>query len=181
MELANAIEKIEKFGAPVNSQVMAGQYMNQNLPSLGDAKALIQTLTNKSCSERGKDERYVPYVAAYVVMLAVKAHVMGETVRMFDVLTEAKARSEKFLVNMAWTFVESDTKAEIENADPEIVKAGRAKKGAKKVLALKIYKSKINGKKLTRKEAIAVLMEEIGLSAAGASTYYANFKNGKWS
>lgn len=181
MELEIAIEKIEKFGAPVNSQIAAGQYMNQNLLDLVDAKALIQTLTNHSCSERGKDERYVPYVAAYLVMLAVKSHLIGESVRMLDLLTEAKTRSEKFIEEMAWSFVESENKAEIENADPELVKAGRAKKGAKKVLALKIYKSKIKGKDLTRKESIAVLMEEIGLSAAGASTYYANFKNGKWS
>ena len=181
MKLEKAIKHLDKMGVPIKSRIRAGQHMNDNLPSIEQAKVLIQTLTNHSCSERGKDKLYVPYVAAYVVMLTVKAHIMNESVRMLDVLTKAKADAATFLVEQAWTFVGTDDKADIENADPEVVKAGRAKKGAKKVLALKIYNRKIKDKKLTRKEAIAVLMEEIGLTAAGASTYYANFKNGKWS
>lgn len=180
-EVQSAIAKIKTYGAPTRSYVKAGSYMNANLPRLSDAKALIQELTNKSCSERGKDPRYVPTVAAYVVMLTVKAHLMNQSLRMFDILTEAKAKSEKFLVDMAWSFVEDESKAEVENAPPELVIAGRAKKGARKNLGLKIYNKKIRGKDLTRKEAIAVLMEEVGLTQPGASTYYANFKNGKWS
>lgn len=178
-EVQAAIGKIQTFGAPVGSYVAAGSYMNQNLLQLTDAKALIQTLTNKSCSERGKDPRFVPFVASYVVMLTVKAHLMDQSLRMFDILTEAKAKSEKFLVEMAWSFVEDDSKAEIENAAPELVRAGRAKKGARKVYGAKVFAKKIKGKDLTRKEAIAILMEDVGLSQAGASTYYANFQPGK--
>lgn len=191
-EIETAIGKIKDFGAPVGSYVEAGAYMNNNLPALTDAKALIQTLTNKSCSERGKDERYVPTVAAYVVMLTVKAHLRDQSLRMFDILTESKVSADKFLEEMAWSFVEGETKAEIENVAPELVIAGRAKKGAKKVLGAKVFAAKIKGKvqpnnkadltaELTmyRKGAIAILMEEVGLTSSGASTYYHNFQPGQ--
>lgn len=47
----------------------------------------------------------------------------------------------------------------------------------KKADARKIF-NKLNGKK--RKEVIKAFTEEVGLSAAGASTYYQNFKSGTW-
>lgn len=181
MEFAKAIEHLEGIGVPVNSPIRTAQYMNDHLPNVDQASAMIQTLTNASCSDEGKDRLYVPYVAAYVVFLAVKAHVKNETMKMLDILSNAKQNADAFLDELAWTFVGEEAKAEIENADPEIVKAGKAKKGARKVLALKVYNEHIADKDLTRKEAIAVLVEHVGLTPAGASTYYANFKSGKWS
>lgn len=180
-----AIKYLNDLGVPTRSQIAAGQHMSQNLPTLEKAKEILKALTGHSVSERGQHPLYVPFVAAYAVQLTVRSALAEEAVKAVDLLNEAKARADEFTKpdgKLAWTLAGyEDGKAEIENAEPEAVKAGKAKKGARKVLGLRIYNEKIAGKELTRKEAIAILMEEVGLSAAGASTYYANFKSGKWS
>ena len=53
------------------------------------------------------------------------------------------------------------------------------KKGDKKVIAKKLYEDN-KGKINTRKEWIALLVKEVGLTEAGASTYYHNLKAGKY-
>lgn len=53
-------------------------------------------------------------------------------------------------------------------------------KASLKSQAAKIY-SRIMGKPTgTRKAVIEALQEKIGLTPGGASTYFANFKNGNW-
>lgn len=58
--------------------------------------------------------------------------------------------------------------------------AGARKRHAQHVYSKKIKDGVANGS-IDRREAIAILVEEVGLSAAAARTYYANFKSGKWS
>lgn len=53
-------------------------------------------------------------------------------------------------------------------------------KGEKKIKAKALYESKIKGKVISRKEAIEMFVKEIGLTPAGASTYFSNFKSGTW-
>ena len=47
------------------------------------------------------------------------------------------------------------------------------------VIAKKVYEDN-KGKVTARKDWIALLVKEVGLTEAGASTYYANLKNGKY-
>lgn len=54
------------------------------------------------------------------------------------------------------------------------------KKGDKKVIAKSVYEKNKDNKALTRKDWIALLVKEVGLTDAGASTYYANLKAGKF-
>ena len=41
--------------------------------------------------------------------------------------------------------------------------------------------TKLMANEVSRKEIIAELVDKVGLTAPGASTYYANVKNGSWS
>jgi hypothetical protein len=183
------IAYLESMKVPTDSFVQAGLFMSQHLPTNeADAKAIVKQLTGRDVSGRGKHPLFVPLVAAYAVQIVVRAHIEGVVIKAIEVLQEARERAESFTSpdgEFAWTLAGySDTDAEIEDADPEAVRAGRAKKGAKKVLGLRVYRNEIAGPyadgEMTRKEAIAILVEQVGLSHAGASTYFANFTSGKW-
>ena len=176
-----AITYLDSIGVPTASRIDAGKYMNQHLPEVDKAKEIIKSVTDGlSVSERGQHKLFVPFVAAYVVQLAVTNYLAQVEMSRSDLLAQAKVSAANMIENNAWAFAGVDTKADIEDADPEAVKAGQAKKGARKVLGLRVYQAQIAGKEMTRKEAIAILMTEVGLTAAGASTYFANFKSGKW-
>lgn len=56
----------------------------------------------------------------------------------------------------------------------------KPKNSGKKPLAVALI-TKLMAKDASRKDIIAELVSEIGLTAPGASTYYANVKNGSWS
>lgn len=182
LDLEAAVAKLNKMGVPTDSPTRAASYINDNLPTPERAQKMIADLTTSTVDvTEGTDPRVVQYTAAYVVNGIVKANVMNVTPMTADLIVEARTKAHDFLKRLAWTFAgQEDTKAEIENADPETVKAGNAKKGARKVLALRVYNERIKDHELTRKEAIAILVEEVGLTPAGASTYYSNFKSGKW-
>lgn len=185
MDLNALLNRFAEAGVPTDSAVAAGVHANRNLLDVNDAANLIREL-DPNAEALGRDDRFVQLTAAYVIMLTVRSHLEAATVEGVNLVREATSSASRLIDDEAWMFVgEENTKAEVENADPEVVKAGKAKKGARKVLALRIYnekiKARVEAKEMTRKEAIAVLMEDVGLSAAGASTYYANFKSGKWS
>lgn len=68
------------------------------------------------------------------------------------------------------------------NSEPRLDSAGNVAppKGSKKVKAKEIYLAKIEGKGMSRKQAIELLCVEVSLTPPGASTYLANFKSGLW-
>jgi len=198
-----ALAAISGLGIPTNSANAAGIFMNQNLPSIPEAKELIKTVTGgHSCSERGKDKKYVPYVASYLVMNTVREAAQAEMLNMFEALKKAKEDADNLLSSgNAWMFKEDKKPAEI-NVDSlseveiNTIKSGEAKKGARKALALKIFNEEIKPTmnwneekqrfefdkedKGARKAAIALLMERVGLTDNGGSTYVANFSSLKW-
>ena len=59
--------------------------------------------------------------------------------------------------------------------------SGNIQKGSgKKPAAIELITTMMGNEK-SRKEIIAALVDIVGLTAPGASTYYANVKNGNWS
>lgn len=88
-------------------------------------------------------------------------------------LATAEAKATKLVTDNPWMFARPE-------AEPKLDANGHTKprKGAKKELAKQIYAEQIEDKGLSRKEAIAILVEEVDMSPAGASTYYANLKKG---
>ena len=58
--------------------------------------------------------------------------------------------------------------------------ASKPRTAAKKTAAVALIRELMDGE-TSRKEIIAELVAKVGLTAPGASTYYANVKNGSWS
>jgi hypothetical protein len=180
LTLEEAVTVLEGRNIPTESVIRGAQYINDNMPSVDEAKRLIFDWTGEQVGEGNKPQRLL-LVYGYLVQNILRAHLMNQAADLVDLLARSKEQADKLLEEQAWMFIaDEDARADIENADPEVVKAGKAKKGARKVLALRIFNEKIKDQEMSRKEAIAILMEDVGLSAAGASTYYANFKSGKW-
>lgn len=192
MTVEEAVAQLETEGVPTDSVIRAAQYINDLMLNTPQAADKVKALTGETVD--GEHIMRVPLVYGYLVQGLVKAHVAKQSAQILDLLVKAKSQADSLIEEQTWMFIaDEDTRAEIENADPEVVKAGKAKKGARKVLGLKIYNDRIKGNvvkvkkgaevpagKMVRKEAIAILMEEVGLTSAGASTYFANFESGKW-
>ncbi len=179
LTLNEAVDHLETDGVPTHSYVVAAQYVNDLMLNTPQAQDRLQELTGENVE--GEHVMRVPLVYGYLVQGILKAHIAKQSAELVDLLVAAKANADALIEKQAWMFIaDEEARQDIENADPEVVIAGKAKKGARKILGLKIFNAEIKGQDLTRKEAIALLQEKVGLTGAGASTYYANFKSGKW-
>jgi len=81
------------------------------------------------------------------------------------------------IMNTLHTIVTNSFLAAIKNVAAAQPK-GEVKKGSKKAAFLAWYKDAHT--KMSRKEMIAFCVENLGLTAAGASTYIANARSGEW-
>jgi len=115
----------------------------------------------------------------YTVQETLQAFNSGDIPDMDELWKTINSRAEYFMKDHPWAVKEYVT----ENLDEEqkLDASGnpKQKKGAKKEAAKKIWNNNPDKQKtMARKEWIALLCEEVGLSPAAASTYYANLKNG---
>ena len=110
---------------------------------------------------------------AYLVVGVIKELDHTDKLDGKHLLATAEAKATKLVTDNPWMFAKPE-------AEPKLDANGqkKPKKGAKKELAKTVYAEQIDGKGLSRKDAIAILVEEVDMSPAGASTYYANLKKG---
>lgn len=115
---------------------------------------------------------------------------VGTPVDEVDVLRAAKERAIKFVTNPNTQYYFAKPEAVVGVSTEQIavstdvdvkvaVKAdGSIKKGGKEVLAIALYEKHVKKaeKPMTNQEFIAVLMKELGMSKAGATTYNYNMK-----
>jgi len=116
----------------------------------------------------------------YTVQETLRVFNTGERPDMDDLWIEINRRAEHFMKNQPWAI--KDYAAEAAEEDQKLDASGnpKQKKGAKKEAAKRVWDDNFDKQKtMARKEWIALLCEEVGLSPAAASTYYANLKNGK--
>jgi hypothetical protein len=115
------------------------------------------------------------YVFAYLVQLIVEDYTRTEISNIDSLYLTAITKAQKFIKTHDWVFNWELTS----NAEPKLDAAGNVQpaKGDKKVMAKKVWNDN-QGKNLTRKEWIELLMKEVGLTSGGASTYHNNLKNG---
>ena len=118
------------------------------------------------------------YVFLYLVQGLVQNYKCQKIENIELTYQTAVRKATEYLQNNDWVVSTGD---KVSSA-PKIDAAGNIAppKGAKKIKAKALYKEKIEGKIIKRKEAIELLCKEVGLTPAGASTYLANFKSGLW-
>lgn len=168
----NAIEKLALIGIPTRSPSAAVQHMRdagwfEKLDE--DYKYLIADLGGADSPT--EDSRELNFTFRYLVTEAIEnSELKGK-----ELVAVAYEKAKDFIASHQYVFATPDA-----DVPPKLDAAGnpKPKKGAKKELARKVYDEQIRNKDKTRKEAIEILVAEVGLSPAGASTYYANLKKG---
>lgn len=147
---------------------------------LKKANQIIADLTQLPASYT--DLTLARHVAQYVAQIAV-AH---ESFDAEETIMVAEAHSAKIIGTMPWAFVkeeattgQGETKSAIvEGIDVKVaIKSdGKIKKGGKQILAAELYKKHVTESEtpLSNQDFIKVLMKELGMTKAGATTYRYN-------
>lgn len=118
------------------------------------------------------------YVMRYMIQNIIKNYKEVVVENIETTYLKSINQAQRYIDTNPWVF----STGEDENAPPKLDANGNIapKKGDKKIIAKKVYEEQIKDKVITRKEAIALLVKEVGLTPAGASTYYSNLRNGTY-
>jgi len=122
-----------------------------------------------------KHPKMAHYVFSYLVYFLLDDHLKTNVRSLDSVYLAAINKAQKFIETHDWVFNHELAV----NAEPKLDAAGNVapQKGDKKVMAKKVWNDN-QGKNLTRGQWIELLMNEVGLTKGGASTYHNNLKNG---
>ena len=183
--IMNNIEQLQAWGIPTDYDVAAVQAIRNHDGTSGIA--WTPELTQAEMEERTQlllGCEVTPFVNYKTARMAY-GYAVQETVRaqgqcdpeLVISKMEALIKDMPFIVKDYEVFShDSEGPAKL-----DAVGQIKRKKGVKKALAIEVY-NKEKGTERTRQEWIALLMEAVGLSKAGASTYYAQLKrhDGAW-
>jgi len=166
------LQTIQTQGVPVHSAIAAAQHLGLNgIGQLADKKyaSLIEEITGDAITLEDADLYRTVY--AYLCTEAISRSNNTDQLNADELLTIAKEKAIILKKKNSWMFTKSESPAKLDsegNAKP--------KKGAKKILAMEVYAEFIKDKVTARKDAIAILVDKVDMTPAGASTYYANLK-----
>lgn len=139
----------------------------------------LDTVTKLMQTEHpGAKVRGAKYLFDKLVEVYTRAYVESEVLPdHHQVLTNAAVQVIQYLTNPNYQYHWAT--GEDENVPPKLDANGNVQpaKGDKKVLAKKLWNEN-QGKITTRKGWIELLCKEVGMTPAGASTYYHNLKTG---
>jgi hypothetical protein len=144
---------------------------------LTEAQETKELLPGVEVPEKFDHPKMARYVFGYVVQDLTIAYRDRTDVDLNVILQRAIERAKKWITENPWVFATGED----ENKPPKLDANGNIapRKGDKKVLARQVYdEHKEAGKDWTRKEWIKLLCEKVGLTEAGASTYFHNLKKG---
>lgn len=119
--------------------------------------------------------KHAKIMYCYALQLTIRTDLTGEAL-----WNDVVRRTASMVANSPWSITVYETYSPEDTGKPKMDAAGnpKQKKGAKRTKAIEVYKANID-KNMTRKEWIALLVAEVGLTKAGASTYYASLKGNK--
>lgn len=171
--MIEALNTLSKYGIPVNSYVSAIQSLSDIELTEDQYQARMKELTGIDSNVENKHIRIHYH---YLVQEIVRTSMNTDTLDMINVIGKSTEKAEVYCDTHSWTFVSKDSASQITKVDAE--GNVKPKKGEKKRLAKATWEKNKNNT-LSRKEWIALLVDEVKLTPAGASTYYSNLKNGK--
>lgn len=168
------IEIIKSQNVPVSSVCSAAQHMGlSGIGQLNDSDYIdrIEAISGEKVAFTDPNMYRITY--SYLVTEIIRFSDNSDMLDVENILLMAKAKALTLVTDNPWMFAVVD-------GEPKLDASGnvKPKKGAKKDMAKKVYNDLIKGKVTARKDAIAILVKEVGLTPAGASTYYANLKKG---
>lgn len=174
------LDILENYGLDVNSEVHSIRKIKEEggLNSV-DYKRRIVELTDKDCDLT--DELELKFTYLYMVQNIIRISKNTEVLNIEDVYIRSYDQAVDFLLQNEWVRLSDEKLVEEGKVKTDCLGKPKRKKGVKKDMALDFYKKNVGSVEWTRKEWIQQLMDYVGLSSNGASTYYANLKSGRWS
>ena len=165
----NVLEQIVSYDIDEKSPVVAVMDMRKQ-DDLGERvyRERITEMTMQNTSDIPLE--LVSLVYGYVVQEAIQTDKRG-----LELLTYAKKRAYEFYDSHKYIWAVKEEEQKIDANTGEVKK----KKGEKGELARAAFvanKDALRSGDLTRKQMLALIVEESGMSLAGASTYYAKYK-----
>ena len=156
-----AIAYLNDLGIDTTSRVRAIQTANEMKFDGEGYRRMIAELTGETPTT---DDNHARYTFLYLVQDIV-------TGQKTDSIDQASIKAAKYLKENPWVVAKPETTSYYEpKTTVDALGQPKQKKGAKKEAAIKFYKEN-KDKFTTRKEWIAALAQNIGLTEAAASTY----------
>lgn len=155
--VTSAIGAIQAYNDEARAGKFAGMYDQVLQSLLGDGRDVLE------------NDDHARIQIGYVIQLAVEANMAGVELDDNTLYSEATKRAHEFIVEMPWVFAtkEALTLDAAGNVKP--------KKGAKQIQAHEVYVRLIESDG-TRADIIQAFQDEVGLTKAGATTYFYNTK-----
>lgn len=168
-------KKIASYKIPYDSYIAAVQTIREQ----GDLEPTeyqrrLADMVGEPVDFRMNDPREPKYLYGYFIQETIRKVNAGDPIDPPHFLEVAREKVVKYFDEYSWVFATPEEEVKLK-ADG----TPAPKKGDKKVLARQVYDAN-KAKNLSRKEWIALLVKEVELTPAGASTYYANLKSGKY-
>lgn len=182
----NAVKVLTDLEIPVNSLGLAAPAINKLSERLGDIEKLSSALKDMTGQlfELPQDYDLARFTFAYMVQNIVKVHkgTWGEEDVTFDQLfASAQQQATTFIAANQYLFVECDEEQTVvDETTGQVTTTKRTKRkggkrdGSKLEKAQSVFDQHFPDK--SRKEIIQLLVTEVDLTPAGASTYYQNMK-----
>ena len=189
----NPIDLIASWDIPVENEFLAVSAIRNHDPASGRVwtpelseddmlERITEVLRLKTKVGPYESAKHTRVIYGYTIQEAVKRFSSDEETptptTMGEFYHDVLEKSRKHIGNSPWVVMEWEVE---QTGEPKMDAAGnpKQKKGAKKEMALKVYEANKHNTDLTRQDWIKLLMDEVGMTKAGASTYYANLKKGK--
>lgn len=170
------LEVLEEFFIPTHSFIAAVTHLSNLEEKAGwwrqdEYEEFTAEIIGLTPHPRFENQRAARLYFHYTVQETVRAFInaAGELPDMEEVWADVGRRVKGFIAANPWSIKEFDGEQTDENGNI------KPKKGEKKEQALSLYK-KMNDGKTTRTSIINALMEEVGMTKAGATTYFHNLK-----
>lgn len=170
------LEVLEEFSIPTYSFIAAITHLSNIEEKRGwwrqdEYEKFTAEVIGLTSHPQFENQRTARLYFHYAVQETVRAFVnaAGELPDMEEVWVDVERRVREFIVANPWSVKEFNGEQTDENGNT------KPKKGEKKEQALSLYR-KMNDGKTTRTQIITSLIEEVGMTKAGATTYFHNLK-----
>lgn len=188
--MLNVTHVLEHIGIDMRSVSRAIQdassIVRESPNPLHAARKMFQDVL--SVEERFEDEVYARVCCAKMIELVVRAN--GEVADELVMVASARSYAKQFCDDPkhSYLWARSETPTTVATTSIQVVNGidvkvavkadGKIKKGGKQILALELYKKKVleATAPLNNQQFIALLMKELDMSKAGATTYSFNLK-----
>jgi len=165
------LEIIESYGAPTGSYIHAIRFFREDHAPLTkeECEKGVAEIIGMDGVPSYRNQKEATLYFLYCVQETIRAYNTGEIPDMSEVWNDVVRRATEYISSSPWAVKDYDSEQTADDGTP------KQKKGAKKEQSRALY-VKLNDGSHTRDDIINAFMDKLGMSKAGATTYFHNLK-----